>query len=113
MDHCDPHLLFSFEPPAANVMGLWKLGMGFARSCARTAGGTLLATWLDRKEQTVRQQWREFCDEADAKRGFHRQALAVESCFVPLLRWVLHRWQGTQLALALDATTLGTLSTVL
>jgi len=61
----------------------------------------------------VRPQLCECCDEAEAKRGFPRQALAVEPCFVPLLRGVLHRWQGTQLALALDATTLGTRCTVL
>jgi hypothetical protein len=39
--------------------------------------------------------------------------VAVDACFIPLLRWVLHRWQGTQLALALDATTLGMRFTVL
>ena len=99
--------------PQAAVLALWSLGMVLARSCALTAVGTLLATWQDRKEQTVRQQLREFCYEAEAKRGFHRQALAVEPCFVPLRRWVLHRWQGTQLALALEATTLGTRFTVL
>ena len=37
----------------------------------------------------------------------------MEPCFVPLLRWVLSGWQGTQLALALDATTLGLRFTVL
>ena len=31
----------------------------------------------------------------------------MEACFAPLLRWVLPWWQGPQLALALDATTLG------
>jgi hypothetical protein len=31
----------------------------------------------------------------------------VESCFAPLLAWVLSGWEGNQLALALDATTLG------
>jgi hypothetical protein len=61
----------------------------------------------------VRQQLREFCDEAEAKRGTQRQALAVDPCFVPLLCWVLSGWQGTQLALALDATTLGLRFTVL
>jgi hypothetical protein len=105
--------LSQLSRPQATVLALWSLGMVFARSCALTAVGTLLATWLDRKEQTVRHQWREFCYEADAKRGLHRQALAVEPCFVPLRRWVLHHWQGTQLALALDATTLGTRFTVL
>jgi len=32
---------------------------------------------------------------------------------VPLLRWVLSRWQSSQLALALDATLLGTRVAVL
>src|SRR5205809_947721 len=41
------------------------------------------------------------------KRGPKRQALHVETCFAPLLGWVVSWWQGTQLALAIDATTLG------
>src|SRR5262245_55458983 len=93
--------------PQATVLALWSLGMGLARSCALSAVSVWLAPWLQRKEQTVRQHWREWCYEADAKQGIHRQALAVEPGFVPLLRWVLSRWQGTQLALALDATLLG------
>lgn len=97
----------------ATVLALWSLGMVLARSCALTAVTVFLAVWLHRKEQTVRQQLREFCYEAEAKRGTQRQALAVEPCFVPLLRWVLSGWQGTQLALALDATTLGLRFTVL
>jgi hypothetical protein len=99
--------------PQATVLALWSLGMVLARSCALTAVAVFLAAWLNRKEQTVRQQLREFCYEADAKRGAHRQALVVEDCFVPLLRWVLNTWRGTQLALALDATTLGLRFTVL
>ena len=66
-----------------------------------------------RQENTVRQQLREWCYEAEAKRGDQRQALAVEACFVPLLQWILSPWQGTPVALALDATTLGTRFTVL
>src|SRR5438093_5389166 len=104
-----PHL----SKPQATVLALWSLGMVLARSCALTAVAVFLAVWLNRQEQTVRQQLREWCYEAAAKRGAHRQALEVATCFVPLLRWVLHRWQGTQLALALDATTLGTRFVVL
>jgi hypothetical protein len=55
----------------------------------------------------VRQQWREWCYEAAAKRGTKRQALEVESGFAPLLGWVLRWWEGQQLALALAATALG------
>jgi len=54
----------------------------------------------------VRQQLREFCYEADAKRGANRQAVAVAPCFAPLLRWVLDGYAGRHLALALDATSL-------
>jgi hypothetical protein len=66
-----------------------------------------LAVALEQSPNTRRQRLREFCWEAAAKAGPHRQALAVEPCFVPLLRWIGGRWQGTPLALALDATTLG------
>jgi hypothetical protein len=104
-----PHL----SKPQATVLALWSLGMVLARSCALTAVRAFLATWLKRKEPTVRQQWREFCYEATAKRGTTRCALAVEPCFVPLLAWVGEQWEGTPLALALDATTLGTRFTVL
>jgi hypothetical protein len=31
----------------------------------------------------------------------------VTTCFAPLLGWVLSWWQGTQVALALDASSLG------
>ena len=98
-----PHL----STPQATVLALWSLGMVLARSCALTAVSAFLATWLHRKEPAVRQQLREFCYEATAKRGTTRCALAVEPCFVPLLAWVVDQWEGTQLALALDATTLG------
>ncbi len=104
-----PHL----TKPQATVLALWTLGMVLARSCALTAVRVFLAAWLSRKEQTVRQQLREFCYEATAKRGRPRCALDVAPCFVPLLAWVVSLWQGTQLAVALDATTLGTRFTVL
>src|SRR2546423_11202085 len=104
-----PHL----SKPQATVLALWSLGMVLARSCALTAVSAFLATWLHRKEDAVRQQLREFCYEATAKRGTARHALVVETCFVPLLGWVVAQWEGTQLALALDATTLGTRFTVL
>jgi hypothetical protein len=107
------HHMTHLTKPHATVLALWSLGMVLARSCALTAVRAFLATWLGRKEPTVRQQWREFCYEAAAKRGLARCALAVEPCLVPLLAWVGEQWEGTQLALALEATTLGTRFTVL
>lgn len=104
-----PHL----SKPQATVLAMWSLGMVLARSCALSAVVGFMAAWLGGKENSVRQQLREFCYEAPAKRGPQRQELAVESCFAPLLGWVLSWWQASQLALALDATTLGTRFVVL
>ncbi len=81
--------------------------MVVARSCALSAGSALRAQGLDRKPNTVRQQVREFCYEAVAKRGAPRQELSVETCVAPVLTWVLRWWEGRPLALALDATTVG------
>jgi hypothetical protein len=98
-----PHLSKS----QAMVLALWSLGMVLARSCALTAVSLFLAEGLERKANSVRQQLREWCYEAKAKRGGPRQEVKVEACFAPLLAWVLSWWEGRQLALAVDATTLG------
>src|SRR2546425_5606553 len=98
-----PHL----SKPQAMVLALWSFGMVLARSCALTAVSEMLAKGMQRKEQTVRQQLRAWYDDARRKRGPQRQELRVETCFAPLLGWVVSWWQGTQLALAMDATTLG------
>src|ERR1017187_4213015 len=97
-----PHL----SKPQAMVLATFSLGMIFARSCAISAVATFLAVALEREFTTVRQQLREFCWEARAKSGAKRQEIAVATCFVPLLCWIVRRWHGSQLALALDATTL-------
>jgi hypothetical protein len=81
--------------------------MVLARSCALSAVSLFLAKGLDRKAHTVRQQLREWGYEAKAKRGQPRQELAVESCFAPLVAWVLSWGEGNQLAVAVEATTLG------
>jgi hypothetical protein len=107
--HHVPHL----SKPQATVLALWSLGMVLARSCALSAVSALLAKGMRRKEPSVRQQLREWCYDAKDKRGAKRQALRVETCFPVLLGWVVCWWEGTQLALAVDATTLGTRFVVL
>ena len=101
------HHLSHLSKPQATVLAMWSFGMVLARSCALTAVCLLLAAGMHRKEQTVRQQLREWYYDVPRKRGAKRQALDVETCFAPLLGWIVSWWQGTQLALALDATTLG------
>ena len=104
-----PHV----SKPQATVPALWSLGMVLARSCALTAVSVWLATLLPRQENTVHQPLRAWCDEAEAKRGDQRQVLVVAACCVPLRQWIVRTGQGTQVALALAATTRGTRFTVL
>jgi DDE family transposase len=108
MQHLSP-----LSKPQATVLALWSFGMVLARSCALTAVSHFLAKGMQRKEQTVRQQLREWYYDAPRKQGAKRQALSVETCFPVLLGWVVSWWQGTQLALAIDATALGTRFVVL
>ncbi|HEX9869644.1 MAG TPA: transposase [Candidatus Tectomicrobia bacterium] len=103
----------ALSKPQATVLALWSLGMVLARASALTAVAAFLALWWPRPEQTVRQQLREGCYEAEAKRGDQRQAVDPQAGFVPLWQGIVGQWQGTQVALALDATTLGTRFTVL
>lgn len=97
----------ALSKPQASVLALWSLGMVLARSCALSAVSLWLATSLGRKPDAVRQQLREWCYAAPAKRGAKRQALDPTTCFAPLLGWVMGWWEGRQVALALDATSLG------
>ena len=99
--------LSPLSKPQATVLALWSFGMVLARSWALSAVSNLLAEGMQRNEQTVRQRLREWYYDAQRKRGTKRQALRVETCFPLLLGWVVNWWHGTQLALALDATTLG------
>src|SRR5581483_10173154 len=81
----------------AEVRGLaeWSLGMVLSRSCALTAVSGWWAAATGQALGAVRQ------------RGPNRHALVVEPCFAALLAWIIGQWSGQQLALALDATTLG------
>jgi len=93
----------------AEVRGLaeWSLGMVLSRSCALTAVSGWWATATGQALGTVRQRLREWCYPVERKRGPNRHALVVEPCFAALLAWIVGQWSGQQLALALDATTLG------
>jgi hypothetical protein len=73
------------EQTPGHSVGLGKFGHDAGALLCLDGGDRVLSTWLRRQEQTVRQQLREFCDEAKAKRGDQRQAFCVERCCVPRL----------------------------
>ena len=79
--------------------------MVVARSWALRAVREFLAQGLARKSNPVRHQLREWCYEAQAKRGGARQAVQGATCVAPLLAWGLSWWEGYQLALAGEAPT--------
>lgn len=102
--------------PQAQVLALWSMGVVLAQRCGQTSVAAVLAQVLGQREATVRQRLREWCYAASDKRGAQRQAVDVEACFGALLGWVLRWWAPDgerRLALALDATTLGSRFTVL
>jgi hypothetical protein len=100
-----PHL----SKPQATVLALWSFGIVMTGACGLSSVALFLAELLARKENTVRQQLREWYREADAKRGDQRRTLDVTGCFAPLLGWVLSWWAADEhrLALAMDASSLG------
>jgi Transposase DDE domain len=103
----------NLSKPMAACLALWSLGMIVARSCALTAVAWAWAPILKEKFYTLRERLRDLYREAPAKAGLRRSQLDLNVCWAPWLAWVLEGWHGQQLALALDATTLGQRFTVL
>lgn len=103
--------------PGWAVRGLaeWSLGIAATQHCGTNTVSSFIAELTDEQPNTVRQRLREFYQQADRKRGPGRTDFDVSSCFVPLLRWArsLDSEGETSLALALDATTLRDVFTVL
>jgi hypothetical protein len=104
-----PHLSKS----QATVLALWSFGMAIVKSCALTTVNLFLASLLKVKENTMRQRLREWCYDSKDKRGSKRVDIDIQSCFPFLMSWIMDWWQGTQVAIALDATTLSLCFTVL
>ena len=91
----------------ARVLACWSFGIAMTGSCGRYTVATFLGLLCRQKVNTVEQRLYEWCLDAKDKAGKHRQELAVTTCQVALLQWIVRLWEGTQLALALDATSLG------
>lgn len=93
--------------PQLKVLAEYSLGMVLAGRCGLSCVAFALARWLSQKFDAVRERLRDWYCQAPDKSGRKRRDLDVASCFAPLLEWVLRDWSGDDLAIALDATTLG------
>lgn len=98
-----PHL----SKPQATVLALWSFGIACTRSCGRSTVATFLALLLGQKVANIEQRLYEWCLDAPDKAGHKRSALEITTCFVPLLSWIVRLWVGNQIALTVDATSLG------
>jgi hypothetical protein len=95
--------------PEAIGLATWSFGMVMTRSSSLTQVTNFIAQIEEESFQTVRSRLKEWYQPAAAKKGSHRASLEVKSCFVPLLSWVLDLLPATQqqIALAMDATSIG------
>ena len=93
--------------PQVKVLAEYSLGMVLAGRCGLTCVAFSLAGWLGQKFDAARERLRDWYCGGPDKNGRKRRELDVEGCFGPLLAWVLKDWDGDELAVALDATTLG------
>jgi hypothetical protein len=101
-------------PPAtALALAVWSFGLVLAHACGLTAVAAHLAPILGRSANTTRQRLREFYQPAARKRGTGRTELDPATCCGPLVRWVTAGWPDKRVAVALDATSLGGVFTVL
>jgi hypothetical protein len=111
--------LSQLSQPQVTVLVLWSLGMVLAQSCGLSTVAIMLAYLLDVSERSVRERLRDCSRDAAHKRGARggdkRRRLDVSSGFPALLRWVVAFSPPTccQLALAMDASTLGQRFTIL
>lgn len=106
-----PHL----SGPQATVLAMWSFGMVVSHACGLTSVSSSLALLMGAKENSVRQRIREWYYAKGDKRGKGRCEIDVSSSFVPLLQWILSWWPTDEkrLALAMDATNLGSVLIVL
>ena len=107
-------MLPSLSKAEAQVLGLLTYGILMLGECGITGLSHGLAKIEQVPAERLRQRLREFSYEAEAKRGKKRREVDVQHCFPDLLRSVLRGWEGKkELALSMDAMTLGERFTVL
>lgn len=104
-----PHL----SRAQVRTLALWSFAATMTQHIASTTCAYFLARLFERPQANLRQRLREFYWQAQRKPGSRRAQLDAQTCFAPLLGWILtlyRRAPGTgapgELVLALDVTLL-------
>jgi hypothetical protein len=110
--------------PQVATLALWSLGIVLMQSAGLTTVTACIALLLGQAEPTVRERLRYWYRahkrarkraRKAARRRYRRRDTTVQTCFAPLLRWVVAWWHPDHkhLPLVLDASTLGQRFTIL
>jgi hypothetical protein len=92
------------RPAQQRGLALWVYGTLLAKSACQNA--VISALLVVGKWWNLRQYLREWLWDGKDKAAACNCQLEISTCFAPLLAWLLAWWQGENLALAVDATTL-------
>src|SRR5436309_2651867 len=108
----------ALRPAQQRGLTLWVYGTLLAHSATQSAVLTALlacthVTTVFGSGWALRQALREWLYDGADKAAPCATQVDVRACFPALLRWVVAWWEGHELALALDATTLRDQVTVL
>ncbi len=95
-------MLPQLRPAQRQGLALWVYGATLAQSACQDAVIAALATYG--RWHTIRDHLREWLFDGADRAAPCRTQLTVTQCFAPLLQWILARWEGQQLALAIDVT---------
>jgi Transposase DDE domain len=95
----------ALRPAQQDGLAWWVYGTILAGSACQTAvvGALVVVSGY----HAARQFLREWLYDGEDRAAPCQTAVDVRVCFAPLLRWVIGWWQGTDLALAVDATSKG------
>lgn len=99
--------------PTIRTLGDWVFGTVVAGSCGQRVVSEAVSLFTGKSSNTTRQRLRELFYEPKQKRGAKRTEFRVESCFVPLVRFVMSSWKSDTVVLAIDACNLRDRLTVL
>ena len=102
VDDVFPHI----NKPTVKLLALWSFSIATLKSCSLSSVSQFVASLLGASINTARQRLRELYLEKENKRGEKRRTIDPEQCFLPLLKWIMNRWDNSHVAIAIDATNL-------
>ena len=91
-------------------LAMWSFAIAMTHSCGLSTVTVFLAQLLNRKEDKVREELRQWYREKSHKYARKRQQIEVSESLAPLLTWLLSWWsvEEKSLVLAMVSFYLGT-----